>query len=55
MFDFEIARDVGTVGHAYELSIPVCRSELGRSPCGEEVEFPTSLCSTCAELGNVQA
>ena len=31
---FEIARDVGTRGHACKLSIPVCRSELGRKTLG---------------------
>ena len=34
---FELARDVGTRGHAYKLSIPVCRSELGRRTFGVRV------------------
>ena len=34
---FELARDVGTRGHAYILSIPVCRSELGRKTFGVRV------------------
>ena len=34
---FELARDVGTRGHTYKLSIPVCRSELGRRTFGVRV------------------
>ena len=34
---FEITSDAGTSGHVYKLSIPVCRSELGRRTLGIRV------------------
>ena len=35
---FKITRDVGIRGHAYKLTIPVYRSELGRRALGIRVE-----------------
>ena len=33
----ELARDVGTRGHGLKLSVPICRSEMGRRIFGSRV------------------
>ena len=52
---FEVARDVGTRGHRFKLTIPVCRSEVSRRFFVVQVVYVlNSLPFRVVEAGSVE-
>ena len=52
----ELARDVGTRGHGLKLSVPICRSEMGRRIFGSRVvRVWNSLPSSVVEAPSLES